>query len=798
MVGSRIIKRAAADERGAILVVSAIAMFTLLLVAGYAIDTAIWFVHKKHLQTQADAAALAAGNVFQFGCGSAGDATISNLVHQYDGTGNGLPQGTSVYNPQVSQTPTPSPVPASGHTEYSVVNGSNYQGNPTSQSAPTPADAGLSGSPCTDNVIDVKMTEQSLPSFIVPWIGPSYINTQARVGFQTAVTGDGAPFLEPLPTPSAVAVEFVNEKDGTVLTTPGAVSLTSTDNGNSWSANNVNVNYRDPTTGASNDQVAIGLRVAVNPSGAPATFPCTASESCYDASSTPNLGVAYTRLWANNGTPGVPTNNPVAPQAGDVWLQPCTVSGSSCTGSCPSTPSTPTSNFFASSSSTTEQLCANMTFTSTGGTSLTCSTTSLNLAAGGTPVTMSCPTGGPNGTWSSAPITVPAFNPNTNAHNGAMNITMGWSVQAGCLPVGATGGTTDSSNTCTQGTMHKQCGNGSSACAGSFDGHSDTSPETVQQAYSGAYSLTAGLPSSAGGISTSGSNSGTIASAGISCAPSQPTGYACPAGTANTVQSVQNGTNSVVNINLSFYGFETSSNITDYPFELTLGGNQGNGDVSCAPNSGNGGGNGVTAFQNAIISGCAGNYQVTNVQPASSACPTGSTNATPGPAVCLSTNPGAGKSSSIADALNAKINGSKNAACTSFNYWTSPNSVSQVLRQTYNGRPDPRLLELFYTDNIVLPNGSTNLPIRGFAMFYITGWGGTVGNGTNPVDPCASIAGSVNSNNGLSYTHDTLPPDNADGVIMGHFVSYVSAIGNGSGTACAGGSLDVCVPVLLK
>src|SRR5437762_1370720 len=51
--------RGASNERGAMLVVTALVMLTLLVGAASAIDTAIRFVHSRHLQSQADAAARA-------------------------------------------------------------------------------------------------------------------------------------------------------------------------------------------------------------------------------------------------------------------------------------------------------------------------------------------------------------------------------------------------------------------------------------------------------------------------------------------------------------------------------------------------------------------------------------------------------------------------------------------------------------------------------------------------------------------------------------------------------------------
>jgi hypothetical protein len=366
--------------------------------------------------------------------------------------------------------------------------------------------------------------------------------------------------------------------------------------------------------------------------------------------------------------------------------------------------------------------------------------------------------------------------------SGANILTMGYSVTAGCLPVGATGGQTDSTGTCTQGTIHTKCGSGSNACTGSFDGNAATSPETIQQAYAGAYSLLAGQTTAQGGLGLG--NSGTISAAAVTDA------------TGAELQSVQNGSSVNATIRVAFYGFQTQTSIGGAPFELSFGGNQGNADLGCN------GTNGKPQFQQAIEQGCPGTYQRNTLEPDSVACPAGSTTATPGPATCVSENPGNGKSGAIAPALNDKINGSLNTStCSDPNYWTSPNSVGAILIRTVNGGPDPRLVTLFYTDNGELINGSSNVPIRGFAEFYITGWGSAKNNGT---DPCLSAAngGSGTSGidaNGLSFTTDDLPPDNSDGVVMGHFVTYVDSTGTiPSGVTCTNGTLDVCIPVLLK
>ena len=48
-------------EHGAVVVIVAVMLPLFALLMSFAIDTSHWWVHKRHLQTQADAAALAGG-----------------------------------------------------------------------------------------------------------------------------------------------------------------------------------------------------------------------------------------------------------------------------------------------------------------------------------------------------------------------------------------------------------------------------------------------------------------------------------------------------------------------------------------------------------------------------------------------------------------------------------------------------------------------------------------------------------------------------------------------------------------
>src|ERR671934_3014534 len=89
----------ARGEHGAVLVLVLLWLPVLVLMAAFVIDVANWFVHKRHLQMQADAAALAAAADWSgAGCD---DAAINARAAEYGG-------GT--YNAQIGGT-----APSRGH-----------------------------------------------------------------------------------------------------------------------------------------------------------------------------------------------------------------------------------------------------------------------------------------------------------------------------------------------------------------------------------------------------------------------------------------------------------------------------------------------------------------------------------------------------------------------------------------------------------------------------------------------------------------------------------------------------------
>jgi hypothetical protein len=152
------------NERGATIVLVAVALFALVMVVALVVDVANWYVHKRHLQTQADAAAFAGGAAFTLpGCD---DTAIQKAVEQYSGKQTAL--ASSPYNVQVGKTPDANVHVLLNSDKYWPDGGSNFSDG---------------GGPCAASMVDVKMTESSLPWFLGGSFVPA-INAHARVSMR--------------------------------------------------------------------------------------------------------------------------------------------------------------------------------------------------------------------------------------------------------------------------------------------------------------------------------------------------------------------------------------------------------------------------------------------------------------------------------------------------------------------------------------------------------------------------------------------------------------------------------------
>ena len=86
-----------ASERGAVLPWFVLWLPVLVLFMVFVVDVGHWFEHKRHLQLQADAGALAGGGVFTIPCSN---ASVEDMARKYAGD----PNATAPYNAQVPPT----------------------------------------------------------------------------------------------------------------------------------------------------------------------------------------------------------------------------------------------------------------------------------------------------------------------------------------------------------------------------------------------------------------------------------------------------------------------------------------------------------------------------------------------------------------------------------------------------------------------------------------------------------------------------------------------------------------------
>jgi Flp pilus assembly protein TadG len=166
--------RRASSDRGGVLVMVALWMPVVLIMSTFVIDVGNWFVHKRHLQMQADAAAWAAAQEFRFPCS---DAPIVAQAEAYSGAS---------YNAQIGGTP--------AARVFRKINSKTFHDQPLK------ADDTVESPPCSAAMIDVKLTEVGLPFLFKPIgdlissIGSSvpYINARARVAINQMDTSAGS------------------------------------------------------------------------------------------------------------------------------------------------------------------------------------------------------------------------------------------------------------------------------------------------------------------------------------------------------------------------------------------------------------------------------------------------------------------------------------------------------------------------------------------------------------------------------------------------------------------------------
>jgi Flp pilus assembly protein TadG len=205
-----------------VIVLFALLIPVLFALGAVVLDVGNWYVHKRHLQTQVDAAAFAGAHEF-WGCSSLFDPITANKsikarALEYAGDTLRTPSTidplytTTVRNQQVQE---PNDVRI-------ALNSATYWGAPDAPGTSLLDDtldpdgnAATPGDPCTTRTLDVKATDHEAPNILnfLP-LSPSP-KSKARVEIRQIIEQSGMlPFAVPEVDPAAVGALFVNENTG--------------------------------------------------------------------------------------------------------------------------------------------------------------------------------------------------------------------------------------------------------------------------------------------------------------------------------------------------------------------------------------------------------------------------------------------------------------------------------------------------------------------------------------------------------------------------------------------------------
>jgi hypothetical protein len=185
------------NEDGSVLVFVGLLFPVLALFLALSVDIGNWWVHKRHLQMQVDAAALAGGARFSQ-CFP--DGTVGNGAIEAEATRFGGGPGSS-YNSQV------------GNANQGTIGPLVYQSK-TYPAGSNPPDDTDERTPCEALEFDVKASEADLPLlFQIPGFSSiDSINAHARVSLKKVRIFEGMlPLAVPEVRPRHVTATFVDE-----------------------------------------------------------------------------------------------------------------------------------------------------------------------------------------------------------------------------------------------------------------------------------------------------------------------------------------------------------------------------------------------------------------------------------------------------------------------------------------------------------------------------------------------------------------------------------------------------------
>lgn len=306
------------DERGVAAVIVILALPVLVVFVAFVVNVGRWWVVDRHMQTQADAAALAAGTELSNDPLHCSASRVVSRARQYAGISATVPgeSAAASYNEPGSVN-----TPAAGYDPNFRFNSADYALGGTSD-ADAASFTGTNADPCVSGIADVKLTSAAVPGLLQAIGVAPDIDAHARVALLKAGQPGGiSPFGVETADPKRVYAEVVDLADGssvplyTAAGTPvSGFDLTkggSADGLTTW-ASNVSYTLRSSTSGR------LGVRLRLSDSAG--TVDCTSSAvSClgYGSAGTQANSLTAIRVFTDPDAAGA-----AGVRAGVVSIQP--------------------------------------------------------------------------------------------------------------------------------------------------------------------------------------------------------------------------------------------------------------------------------------------------------------------------------------------------------------------------------------------------------------------------------------------------------------------------------------------
>ena len=297
-------------ERGQVLVLFAVLLPVLFGLGAIVIDVGNWYVHKRHLQTQVDAAALAPAPQF-VGCHL--DATTANLA---------ISQRALEYAGDTTRDPATTNLQVQQPNDVHVLLNSDvyWSGNPYPPDNTMDTDGDDFGDPCNERALDVKATDHDAPLLwgLIPLSASP--KAKARVEIRQVRAHSGMlPWAVPEIDPASAVALFVNEDNGQVF--DFQMLDQSDDDDLPWSEWATMSLQQEVTFDGLNQNTGIVILVSNDLENPETTGPLTdicgqkpATTRCY-AGATATSGLAFV-----HGYSGGFNGSPADPQVRDVRL----------------------------------------------------------------------------------------------------------------------------------------------------------------------------------------------------------------------------------------------------------------------------------------------------------------------------------------------------------------------------------------------------------------------------------------------------------------------------------------------